>query len=61
MNSPPLIAVVDDDPGVRGSLDSLLRSDGMTGLPFASTVAGMPDHADYIARHVRAAAEPALH
>lgn len=31
----PLIAIVDDDPGVRGSLDSLLRSAGMTGRRFA--------------------------
>ncbi len=31
----PVIAIVDDDPGVRGSLDSLLRSAGMTSLPFA--------------------------
>lgn len=31
----PLIAIVDDDSGVRGSLDSLLRSAGMRGLGFA--------------------------
>lgn len=30
-----LIAIVDDDPGVRGSIVSLLRSAGMTGVPFA--------------------------
>jgi len=37
-NSPltrPLVAVVDDDAGVRGSLDSLLRSEGMTSIGFA--------------------------
>jgi FixJ family two-component response regulator len=34
-----VIAVVDDDPGVRGSLDSLLRSVGMTSLPFSSAEA----------------------
>ena len=28
------IAIVDDDPGVRGSLDSLLRSAGLTGRSF---------------------------
>ncbi|TYC91398.1 response regulator [Novosphingobium sp. BW1] len=33
---PPLVAVVDDDAGVRGSLDSLLRSEGMRTQPFAS-------------------------
>jgi FixJ family two-component response regulator len=31
-----VIAIVDDDPGVRGSLDSLLRSAGLTSLLFAS-------------------------
>lgn len=31
----PLIAIVDDDAGVRGSLDSLLRSAGLRGLCFA--------------------------
>ncbi|KMS52549.1 chemotaxis protein CheY [Novosphingobium barchaimii LL02] len=31
----PLIAIVDDDSGVRGSLDSLLRSAGMRGIGFA--------------------------
>ncbi|WP_404479349.1 response regulator transcription factor [Novosphingobium sp. BL-52-GroH] len=30
-----MIAIVDDDSGVRGSLDSLLRSAGMRGLGFA--------------------------
>ncbi len=33
---PYLIAIVDDDPGVRGSLDSLLRSAGMNGIGFAA-------------------------
>ncbi len=36
MKASPIIAVVDDDPGVRGSIDSLLRSAGMSGLLFAS-------------------------
>ncbi|WP_293347357.1 response regulator [Phenylobacterium sp.] len=36
MSFAPLIAIVDDDPGVRGSVDSLLRSAGMAGLAFAS-------------------------
>lgn len=36
MSPSPIIAIVDDDPGVRGSLDSLLRSVGMTSLGFAS-------------------------
>ncbi len=36
MNASPVIAIVDDDPGVRGSLDSLLRSVGMVSLGFAS-------------------------
>lgn len=31
-----LIAIVDDDPGVRGSLHSLLRSAGMDGIGFAA-------------------------
>lgn len=31
----PLIAIVDDDAGVRGSIDSLLRSAGMRGIGFA--------------------------
>lgn len=30
VSSSPIIAIVDDDPDVRGSLDSLLRSAGMT-------------------------------
>jgi len=34
--SAPLIAIVDDDPGVRGSLDSLLRSAGLASLSFDS-------------------------
>ncbi|MET0745639.1 MAG: response regulator [Microvirga sp.] len=29
-----MIAIVDDDPGIRGSLDSLLRSANMTGIAF---------------------------
>jgi FixJ family two-component response regulator len=29
-----LIAIVDDDPGIRGSLDSLLRSADMIGIAF---------------------------
>ncbi len=29
------VAIVDDDPGVRGSIVSLLRSVGLTGVPFA--------------------------
>lgn len=36
MPHPLLIAIVDDDPGVRGSVDSLLRSAGMEGLGFAT-------------------------
>lgn len=31
-----IVAIVDDDPDVRGSLDSLLRSAGMTPRGFAS-------------------------
>lgn len=31
----PLIAIVDDDPGVRGSVDSLLRSAGLAGRCFS--------------------------
>ena len=30
MTTSPLIAIVDDDPGVRGSLNSLMRSAGLT-------------------------------
>ncbi len=33
---PPLVAVVDDDPGIRGSLNSLLRSAGLDSVSFAS-------------------------
>jgi FixJ family two-component response regulator len=36
VNGSPIIAVVDDDLGVRGSIDSLLRSAGMSSLMFAS-------------------------
>jgi FixJ family two-component response regulator len=32
---PDQIAIVDDDPGVRGSIASLLRSAGLIGVPFA--------------------------
>lgn len=31
----PVIAIVDDDPGVRGSVDSLLRSAGFVGQRFS--------------------------
>ena len=31
-----LIAIVDDDPGVRGSLDSLVRSVGLAGRSFSN-------------------------
>jgi len=41
-HQPPLICIVDDDAGVRGSLDSLLRSAGFAVLAFAG-----PD--DYLA------------
>ena len=34
-----LIAIVDDDPGVRGSLDSLLRSAGLAGRSFSDAQA----------------------
>jgi FixJ family two-component response regulator len=36
VNARAVIAIVDDDPGVRGSLDSLLRSVGMASLSFSS-------------------------
>ena len=39
MAASPIIAIVDDDPGVRGSLDSLLRSAGLTSLAFDSAEA----------------------
>lgn len=35
MKIPPTIGIVDDDPGVRGSIDSLVRSAGMTPHCFA--------------------------
>ena len=35
LTPPPIIAIVDDDPGVRGSLDSLLRSVGMVSRAFS--------------------------
>jgi FixJ family two-component response regulator len=31
----PIIAIVDDDPGVRGSVDSFLRSAGMASVGFS--------------------------
>lgn len=36
MQTPYIVAVVDDDPDVLGSLDSLLRSAGMTPCCFSS-------------------------
>ncbi len=45
MPPPPLIAIVDDDAGVRGSVDSLLRSVGLTGI-------GFPDAQDLLRRGV---------
>jgi FixJ family two-component response regulator len=36
MSLPLLIAIVDDDPGVRGSVHSLLRSAGLDGVGFAA-------------------------
>jgi FixJ family two-component response regulator len=39
LNPSPIIAIVDDDSDVRGSLDSLLRSAGMNSLGFASAEA----------------------
>jgi FixJ family two-component response regulator len=35
----PVIAIVDDDPGMRGSVDSLLRSAGWIGVSFADGAA----------------------
>jgi FixJ family two-component response regulator len=40
------IAVVDDDPGVRGSIDSLLRSAGMTSLVFSGAMDFLKSIAD---------------
>jgi FixJ family two-component response regulator len=39
------VAIVDDDPGVRGSITSLLRSAGLVGVPFAAgeDLLGWPD------------------
>ena len=34
--TPSTIAIVDDDPGVRGSVDSFLRSAGLAGVAFCS-------------------------
>lgn len=39
MSPSPLVAIVDDDPGVRGSLDSFLRSAGLTSIGFANAEA----------------------
>ena len=39
MQTGPIIGVVDDDPGVRGSIDSLIRSSGMRTLAFDSAEA----------------------
>lgn len=36
MSPPTLVAIVDDDPAIRGSVDSFLRSAGLTSLGFAS-------------------------
>jgi len=35
MQPSSIIGVVDDDPGVRGSIDSFIRSSGMTTIAFA--------------------------
>jgi len=43
--STSIIAIVDDDPGVRGSLDSLMRSAGMTPRCFASAEELLEDSA----------------
>lgn len=39
----PLVAVVDDDPGIRGSLNSLLRSAGLASVSFESAEALLAD------------------
>ena len=36
MSEKRLVAIVDDDPGVRGSVDSLLRSIGLSSILFPS-------------------------
>ncbi|QOL81915.1 response regulator transcription factor [Pseudooceanicola spongiae] len=36
MSHPLMVAIVDDDPGVRASVDNLLRSAGMEGTEFAT-------------------------
>ncbi len=39
MQQPTVIGVVDDDPGVRGSIDSFIRSGGMRTIGFESAEA----------------------
>ncbi|WP_084579589.1 response regulator transcription factor [Sphingomonas azotifigens] len=39
MQHPTVIGVVDDDPGVRGSIDSFIRSGGMRTIGFESVEA----------------------
>jgi FixJ family two-component response regulator len=36
LSRPLLVAIVDDDPGMRGSIESLLRSAGIQGYYFAA-------------------------
>lgn len=45
MSAPFVIAIVDDDPDVRGSLDSLMRSAGFMARCFASAEALLGDAA----------------
>lgn len=49
MSTPLFIAVVDDDPDVRGSLNSLLRSAGHVPRCFDSAEALLADGADGVA------------
>ena len=43
MSAIPIIGIVDDDPDVRGSLDSLMRSAGLVARCFASAEALLAD------------------
>jgi FixJ family two-component response regulator len=45
MSASHIIGIVDDDPDVRGSLDSLMRSAGLTARCFASAEALLDDAA----------------
>jgi FixJ family two-component response regulator len=47
MASPPIIAIIDDDGGIRDSLSSLIRSVGYTAKTYESAVEFLHDESDF--------------